>query len=85
MSSSLMLKQLSEAEKMDKKCEVMRILEQRMDEDESFAVELGNAVESGTWEIVASFIAKVAGFVIDKTSEILDWLKENPDRNSSYN
>lgn len=70
---------------MDKKREVMRILEQRMDEDESFAVELGNAVESGTWEIVASLIAKVAGFVIDKTSEILDWLKENPDRNGSYN
>lgn len=85
MSSSLMLKHLSEAEKMDKKREVMRILEQRMDEDESFAVELGNAVESGTWEIVASLIAKVAGFVIDKTSEILDWLKENPDRNGSYN
>ena len=80
-----MLKHLSEAEKMDKKREVMRILEQRMDEDESFAVELGNAVESGTWEIVASLIAKVAGFVIDKTSEILDWLKEIPDRNGSYN
>ena len=48
MSSSLMSKQLSEAEKMDKRREVMRILEQRMDEDESFAVELGNAVERGT-------------------------------------
>ncbi|HEY8035244.1 MAG TPA: hypothetical protein VIF37_06615 [Methylobacter sp.] len=70
---------------MDKKREVMRILEQRMDEDESFAVELGNAVESGTWEIVASLIAKVAGFVIDNTSEVLDWLKEIPDRNGSYN
>jgi hypothetical protein len=85
MSSSLMSKQLSEAEKMDKKREVMRILEKRMDEDESFAVELGNAVERGTWEIVASLIAKVAGFVIDKTSEVLDWLKEIPDRNGSYN
>ena len=37
------------------------------------------------WEIVASLIAKVAGFVIDKTSEVLDWLKEIPDRNGSYN
>jgi hypothetical protein len=85
MSSSLMSKQLSEAGKMDKKREVMRILEQRMDEDQSFAVELGNAVEMGTWEIVASLIAKVAGFVIDKTSEILDLLREIPDRNGSHN
>jgi hypothetical protein len=85
MSSSLMSKQLSEAEKMDKKHEVMRILEQRLNEDENFAVELGNAVESGTWEIVASLITKVAGFVIDKTSEILDWLREIPDRNGTYN
>jgi|APFre7841882630_1041343.scaffolds.fasta_scaffold436899_1 hypothetical protein len=70
---------------MDKKHEVMRMLKRRLDEDESFAVELGNAVEKGTWEIVASLIAKVTGFVSDKTSEILDWLREIPDRNGTYN
>ena len=80
-----MSKRWSEAEKMDKKREIMRILEQHMEEDKSFAVDLENAVERGTWEIVASLIAQAAGFVIDKTGEILDWVKEFPDRKSSYN
>jgi hypothetical protein len=59
------------------KQEIMRRVSRRIEQDEDFAVQLNTAIERGTWEIVADLIAKVVGFVITKTSENLNSLKES--------
>jgi hypothetical protein len=59
------------------KQEIMHRVSNRIEQDEDFAAQLNTAIERGTWEIVADLIAKVVGFVITKTSENLDSLKES--------
>ena len=56
--------------------EIMQRVSNRIKQDEDFATQLEKAIERGTWEIVADLIAKVVGFVISRTSEGLDSLKE---------
>ena len=43
--------------------------------DERFANELGEAIEKGTWEVVAALIGKAVGHVMDLTSDMIDSLK----------
>ncbi len=59
------------------KQEIMQRVSDRIEQDEDFATQLDMAIERGTWEIVADLISKVVGFVISKTSESLDSLKES--------
>ena len=48
---------------------------QAIDRDERFANELGEAIEKGTWEVVAALIEKAMGHVMDLTSDMIDSLK----------
>ena len=48
---------------------------QAIDMDERFANELGEAIEKGTWEVVAALIGKAVGHVMDLTSDMIDSLK----------
>lgn len=59
------------------KQEIMRRISDRIEQDEDFATQLDAALERGTWEIVADLISMVVGFVISKTSESFDSLKES--------
>jgi hypothetical protein len=50
-------------------------VDQAIDSDEKFANELGEAIEKGTWEVVAALIGKAVGHVIDLTGDMIDSLK----------
>ncbi len=60
-----------------KKQEIMMRVAERIEQDEDFASQLATALERGTWELVADLIAKVVGYVVNKTSESFDSLKES--------
>ena len=55
--------------------ELKIFVDQAIDRDEMFANELGEAIEKGTWEVVATLIGKAVGHVIDLTSDMIDLLK----------
>ena len=55
--------------------ELKIFVNQAIDRDERFANELGEAIEKGTWEVVAALIAKAVGHVMDLTSDMMDSLK----------
>jgi hypothetical protein len=52
--------------------ELKMFLKEAMDRDERFARELGEAIEKGTWEVVAALI----GYVMALTSDMMDSLKK---------
>ncbi len=58
------------------KQEIMQRVLNRIEQDQDYASQLNTAIERGTWEIVADLIAKAVGFVISKTGENLEALKE---------
>ena len=47
-----------------------------IDRNERFASELGEAIEKGTWEVVAELIGKAMGHVMDLTSDMIESLKK---------
>ncbi len=56
--------------------ELKAFVNEAIDSDERFANELGEAIEKGTWEVVAELIEKAVGHVMDFSSEMLDSLKK---------
>jgi hypothetical protein len=61
---------------MDKN-EIMRRIRERVDQDDDFAGQLGEALEAGVWEIVFDLISQAVGYIVEKASELWDWLKRN--------
>ncbi len=55
--------------------ELNALVNEAIDRDERFANELGEAIEKGTWEVVAALIGKAVGHVMDLTSEMVHSLK----------
>jgi hypothetical protein len=56
--------------------ELEMLVNQAIDRDERFANELGEAIEKGTWEVVAALIGKAMGHVMDLTDDIIESLKK---------
>jgi hypothetical protein len=52
--------------------ELKIFVKEAIDRDERFAGELGQAIEKGTWEVVAALL----GYVMDLTSDMMDFLKK---------
>jgi hypothetical protein len=55
--------------------ELKMFVNQAIDRDERFANELGEAIEKGTWEVVAELIGKAVGHIMDLTSDMIDSLR----------
>ena len=55
--------------------ELKIFVNQAIDRDERFANELGEAIEKGTWEVVAELIGKAMGHVMDLTDDFIESLK----------
>jgi hypothetical protein len=55
--------------------ELKVFVNEAIDSDKRFANELGEAIEKGTWEVVAALIEKAVGHVMNLTSEMMDSLK----------
>lgn len=70
-----MLKQSIEEERMNE-AELKVFVNEAIDRDERFANELGEAVEKGTWEVVAALIRKAVGCAMDLTNDMMDLLKK---------
>lgn len=70
-----MLKRLIEELPMNE-AELKAFVNEAIDSDERFASELGEAIEKGTWEVVAALIEKAVGRAMGLTSDILDSLKK---------
>jgi len=56
--------------------ELKIFVNQAIDRDDRFANELGEAIEKGTWEVVAELIGKAMGHVMDLTDDIIESLKK---------
>ena len=56
--------------------ELKIFVNQAIDSDDRFANELGEAIEKGTWEVVAELIGKAMGHVMDLTDDIIESLKK---------
>ena len=59
------------------RAELKMLVSKAVDRDERFASQLGEAVEKGTWEVVAALIGRTLGVVIHLTSDIMDLLKRS--------
>ncbi len=59
-----------------KKQQLLQRISDRIEQDQDFAAQLGEAIDKGTWEIVFELIAKVVGYAINKTGKSLDFLKD---------
>ena len=55
--------------------EIKRRILARIDQDDSFASQLGSALEIGAWEIVSQLIARAVGYAIEKVGDFWNWLK----------
>jgi len=56
--------------------ELKIFVNQAVDSDERFANELGEAIEKGTWEVVAALIGKAVGHAMELTSDMIDTLRK---------
>lgn len=52
--------------------ELKMLVNEAIERDKRFASELGEAIEKGTWEVVAALISRV----INLTSDMMDSLKK---------
>jgi hypothetical protein len=59
---------------MDRKAEILKRIQNRMDEDEEYAEQLSDAVESNDWDWVESLIESVFDFVVDFAAGFLQGL-----------
>jgi hypothetical protein len=59
---------------MDRKSDILRRIQQRMEEDEDYAEQLGDAVESNDWDWVESLIKSVLDIAISFAKEFIEVL-----------